>query len=88
MGEDGRKRRRRRKCVEATEPMESNAVRTEIFKPEIVDEEEVHGIMQQAKDKRSRRECPLPKPGGRVGEFLGFKTNGSIMEESNTSRPP
>jgi len=27
--------------------------------------------------KRSQRECPIPKPGGLVGEILGFKKVGT-----------
>ncbi|GAO16749.1 uncharacterized protein UV8b_06820 [Ustilaginoidea virens] len=26
--------------------------------------------------ERTRRECPVPKPGGRLGEWLGFKRAG------------
>jgi cytochrome c oxidase assembly factor 2 len=34
---------------------------------------------------RSKRECPVPKPGGLVGEILGF--NGS-SSDGKGSRPP
>ena len=89
VGEDGRRRRRKRKCVEATQTDDTSGVKTEIFKPEIMDEEEVDSISRQAQERRSRRECPLPKPGGRVGELLGFRSSsGSIADGSNTSRPP
>lgn len=35
--------------------------------------------------RRSKRECPVPKPGGLVGEILGFKASGS---DGKGSRPP
>lgn len=90
VGEDGRRRRRKRKSVEgAEETTEANVVKTEIFKPEIAGEEDMDDISQQAKERRLRRECPLPKPGGKMGELLGFKTStGSIADGPNTSRPP
>ncbi|KAH8163885.1 hypothetical protein CIB48_g4343 [Xylaria polymorpha] len=33
---------------------------------------------------RGKRECPVPKPGGVIGELIGFKRD----ERSDTSRPP
>jgi cytochrome c oxidase assembly factor 2 len=35
--------------------------------------------------RRSKRECPVPKPGGLVGEILGFKGSSS---DGKGSRPP
>lgn len=45
--------------------------------------------LRELKEKRTRRECPIPKPSGRVGEMLGFKpTKGEIEEQRRSSRPP
>lgn len=30
------------------------------------------GVMGAVREDRSRRECPVPKPGGMLGEWLGF----------------
>ena len=35
--------------------------------------------------ERSKRECPVPKPGGLVGEILGFKGSSS---DGKGARPP
>jgi len=59
--ENGRRRRLRRKIpVKAEEPLPS---------PETEEMSE-----QEAEVMRARgRECPLPKPGGIIGQVLGFK---------------
>lgn len=48
--------------------------------------EEVEGTEM----KSSGRECPIPKPGGMVGEMLGFKRQGvdSRIASTQASRPP
>lgn len=33
---------------------------------------DVEGIFS-SEERRKRRECPVPKPGGLVGQILGFK---------------
>lgn len=35
-----------------------------------------------------RRECPVPKPGGRLGEFLGFKHRGEEQQTSGRAEFP
>jgi cytochrome c oxidase assembly factor 2 len=55
---DGKRRRRRR--PEITETAEGNVV-------------EFNGIEDDEIRARAKRECPVPKPGGAVGELLGFK---------------
>ncbi|KAF6813705.1 hypothetical protein CMUS01_07441 [Colletotrichum musicola] len=60
VGEDGRrKRRRRRDSPEARDGIVSF--------DQVADEETL-----RAKEERLRRECPVPKPGGMLGEWLGF----------------
>jgi cytochrome c oxidase assembly factor 2 len=80
------KRRRRRKCSDAGEK--------ENVAEESGDEVEGAGV------RGNKRECPLPKPGGIVGEMLGFKSSSTVasntgsrgMESSSSegkgSRPP
>ena len=36
--------------------------------------------------RKWKRECPVPKPGGVVGEMLGFKKSSS--DEEGSSKPP
>ena len=42
------------------------------------------GIEEQTSGKRSPRECPIPKPSGRVGELLGFKNERSAGGDGTT----
>jgi cytochrome c oxidase assembly factor 2 len=82
LGPDG-KRRRRRKCVAevATDGLVKNVEEVSISS-EGEEVEEVNG-------KRERGECPIPKPGGVVGEILGFKKTASCSEADTTVvRPP
>lgn len=71
--ENGRRRRRRR--------------------PQIQDPEVRDGIIEfknlaqdDLMDKRGKRECPVPKPGGIVGELLGFqKSSSEATKKDNAS---
>jgi cytochrome c oxidase assembly factor 2 len=63
MPPEGKQRRRRRK-PEITETAEGNIVD---FGSSSSSEED--GL----KTARTKRECPVPKPGGAVGELLGFR---------------
>lgn len=36
--------------------------------------------------RKEKRECPVPKPGGLVGEILGFKPSSS--DGKGSSKPP
>ncbi|KAE8447663.1 hypothetical protein EG329_010469 [Mollisiaceae sp. DMI_Dod_QoI] len=82
------KRRRRRKCSDAG----GNEVKDSVVE-ESGDEIEGEGLDRV---RKSKRECPVPKPGGIVGEILGFKspspssTSGvsSSSSEGKRSRPP
>lgn len=40
----------------------------------------------EAKSSATRRECPVPKPGGVVGELLGFKKSATDREDGNRSQ--
>src|SRR4051794_8623510 len=63
----GRPRRRRRKCpVNEEEKEEGSIPKLHSFNNEKVDIESEGTRLQ-------KRECPVPKPGGIVGEILGFK---------------
>lgn len=35
---------------------------------------------------RSKRECPVPKPGGKVGELLGFKQSTKSQATDNSAQ--
>ena len=41
-----------------------------------------------ASPRRSTRECPVPKPGGIVGELLGFKSSSSSSSSNSSSGQP
>lgn len=95
IGENGRRMRRRRKCVSTDpdappgRPTNTTAATSiaEYSKVEVSEDEA--GSLRDLKAQRMRRECPLPKPGGKVGELLGFKARQAEMEkERNPSRPP
>lgn len=63
-------KRRRRKCSDAEKGMDESTV----AEVESGDEAEVGA-------RGGKRECPVPKPGGIVGEMLGFRTSPSSMED-------
>lgn len=65
MPPDGKQRRRRRKPAIA-ETAEGNIVDFESSSSVSSEEDGV-------RTPRVRRECPVPKPGGAVGELLGFR---------------
>jgi len=72
------RRRRRRKCIERKEDC------PEVLKDESSDEgEEVEGRVS----RQVKRECPVPKPGGIVGEILGFKEK-EDRDDRKGARPP
>ena len=43
-------------------------------------------IMARIQGSKPKRECPVPKPGGMVGELLGFKP--SCDGDGKRSKPP
>lgn len=80
-------KRRRRKCSDAEKGMGESAV-----------VEVESGDRVEAGVRSGKRECPVPKPGGIVGEMLGFRTissSSSLEDGRETSstdgkgkRPP
>jgi cytochrome c oxidase assembly factor 2 len=75
------KRRRRRKCVDV-EGEETGRLKESAAMEESGDDLET---LDSRETRRSKRECPVPKPGGLVGEILGFKGSSS---DRKGSRPP
>ena len=47
-------------------------------------EEDGDGGLEGDGEKRSKRECPVPKPGGIVGEILGFRAS----KDEKGGKPP
>jgi len=83
IGEDGRRMRRRKKCVplDPDDPATSEpATPTDLLR-----EEDSTSFKEL---ESMRRECPIPKPGGKVGEILGFKPSKVPIEEKQTSSKP
>ncbi|PQE13685.1 alpha-13-mannosyltransferase (Alg3) protein [Rutstroemia sp. NJR-2017a BVV2] len=78
----GRPRRRRRKCpVDEEEKEEESNSKLHSFDNQKVDIESEGTRLQ-------KRECPVPKPGGIVGEILGFKAGSSGNGNEKGSKPP
>lgn len=42
--------------------------------------------MVEHEGARSKRECPVPKPGGKVGELLGFKQTSKSQATDNSAQ--
>jgi cytochrome c oxidase assembly factor 2 len=78
MPDGTRRRRKRRKCVEK-EGQESLTDGSLV--EESSDDEGTLGSIERLK----RGECPIPKPGGIVGEILGFRESSS---SSKGGKPP
>ncbi|KAF4487178.1 hypothetical protein CGGC5_v005405 [Colletotrichum fructicola Nara gc5] len=72
IGEDGRRRRRKRR--------ETPEIKDGIVNFDQVGDEETLRL----REERLRRECPVPKPGGILGEWLGF--HGPSKETPKASR--
>ncbi|KAG7131811.1 hypothetical protein HYQ45_009653 [Verticillium longisporum] len=73
VGEDGKRRRRRRR----DNPPE--------IKDGIVhfDQTPDDAAVSCSKDDRPSRECPVPRPGGMLGEWLGFHAEKKVDERTN-----
>ena len=67
---DGTQRRRRRRKPESTDGVD-----------EVIHVPSKLGDIESSRIDRAKRECPVPKPGGVVGELLGFHK--STASESN-----
>jgi len=78
-----RQRRRRRKCAAASETVKETPQQQQQLEEGATDEED--GLLEQGNEGRSRAQCPVPKPGGVVGEMLGFRGR---KEGKGSGRPP
>ncbi|KAK2624506.1 hypothetical protein QTJ16_006456 [Diplocarpon rosae] len=74
------KRRRRRKCADD----EAEGSSTSVVKDGSTMGESIYYAEDRA-ETRGKRECPVPKPGGVVGEILGF---GGSSSDEKRSKPP
>lgn len=84
MAADGTtKRRRRRKCVNTDDWAKEGSNAVDPLDAASVDGRD--GIGEQISGRRSRRECPIPKPTGKVGELLGFKDGRRVGGDGTTS---
>lgn len=88
MAADGTiKRRRRRKSVNMEDLAKEDS--NEVNQLDAASRDGAYGMEEQTSGKRSRRECPIPKPSGRVGELLGFKNErGAGGDGTTTTRSP
>lgn len=74
--ENGRRRRRRRVQQQRQEVQGGVVQFNNITQEDLVDHE----------GNRSKRECPVPKPGGKVGELLGFKQSSKSPATDNSTQ--
>jgi cytochrome c oxidase assembly factor 2 len=77
----GRRNRRQRACAQGNEDLEDRF---------IAGSESTGSADGVTRRRRRKRECPVPKPGGLVGEILGFKsrnrdTKASIQSEESSA---
>lgn len=72
--ENGKRRRRRRPVLQEPE------VQNGIVQFDNIAEED----LAEMEGRKNKRECPVPKPGGKVGELLGFK---KTDKNDNTKNP-
>lgn len=80
MPDGTRRRRRRRRCVEKDEEQPESST-----EGSLLDESSEDDMTLDRVGKANRGECPIPKPGGIVGEILGFKDSSS---GGKGARPP
>lgn len=73
--QNGRRRRRRRPQLQEAEVQNGIVQFNNLTQEDLVDQE----------GKRGRRECPVPKPGGKVGALLGFKKSSNEDTKDGTS---
>lgn len=76
-GSGGRRRSRRKTIVE------------DLPKPQQLADNNSEDIGEIMSAKRMKRECPIPKPPGLVGEILGFKRSApESSSDGKGGRPP
>ncbi|KUI56899.1 hypothetical protein VP1G_04209 [Cytospora mali] len=71
--ENGRRRRRRRPQAQEAEAKDGVVQLHSVTQADLIE--------QQV--KRGRHECPVPKPGGKLGELLGFKQAGAQQSDDD-----
>ena len=84
-----RRRRRTRKCVEAEDSKGASSGAIAQGTDEV--QEVARTDVGRIDSRKFKRECPVPKPGGLVGEILGFRgsSNGKPEGEGGGgARPP
>ncbi|KAK3390433.1 hypothetical protein B0H63DRAFT_114740 [Podospora didyma] len=72
---DGTVKRRRRKRPENADAKDDGLIQ---FQSSIGDHDEATNA------RASKRECPVPKPSGKLGDLLGFK---KVNDDESRSRP-
>lgn len=73
--ENGRRRRRRRPVSQEAEVKDGIVQFNNLAHDDLMDQE----------GRKGRRECPVPKPGGKVGELLGFKSSHENTKDTGSS---
>lgn len=76
--QNGRRRRRRRPQAQEQEQIQAQAQAHHdagvkaggVVQLDNLTQED---LIEQQANKRGRHECPVPKPGGKLGELLGFR---------------
>jgi len=79
-------RRRRRKPADAPDQLGDGASQA----LQVVDEEVSTFLQMEEEAERMAkvgRECPVPKPGGIIGELLGFKGSRNRQQEGRSGVP-
>ncbi|KAL8675677.1 MAG: hypothetical protein Q9224_007417 [Gallowayella concinna] len=77
--EDG-KRRRRRRPLPKHKASDANAC---AIQEEAIAPEQAMVAEEQEALRRKAHECPVPKPGGRIGEILGFPEEEQKLKRSS-----
>jgi cytochrome c oxidase assembly factor 2 len=80
------KRRKRRKCPNPDGSRKEGLNEAKEQEDGLVDDED--SVKGGGGETRLRRECPVPKPSGIVGEILGFKSDSSREQSKTSKRPP
>ncbi|KAL8732741.1 MAG: hypothetical protein Q9166_002521 [cf. Caloplaca sp. 2 TL-2023] len=75
---DGKSRRRRRSSKQTEQVEAGNSSEVQVLKQEQAMAEEQWDAL-----KRKAHECPVPKPGGRIGEILGFPKKDEAAAKSS-----
>ncbi|KAI4222759.1 MAG: hypothetical protein L6R36_005917 [Xanthoria steineri] len=65
--EDGKQRRHRRPLSKC-----SGTEKDSVLHNDALVQEQVMTVKEQKAMRKKAHECPVPKPGGRIGEMLGF----------------